>query len=195
MVVRGGSREVSGAGGDATAAWLAARPSTAAPCELDRGRLVPVSPVGGAHGEVVAALLERLRPHVRRLALGWVTTETGFVLARDPDTVRGPDVAFVAAPRVPRPLPQAYFEGPPDLAIEVASPSDGPPSAVGALRAKATAYLTAGAQAVWLVDPIRRTVAVLTADGPEEVLGEGAVLRSSLLPGLDLPLADLFAGL
>ena len=50
---------------------------------------------------------------------------TGFVLARNPDTVRAPDVAFVRQTRIAESgFPQAFFPGPPDLAVEVMSPSD-----------------------------------------------------------------------
>jgi Uma2 family endonuclease len=51
--------------------------------------------------------------------------EVGFVLRRQPDTARAPDVAFLRADRVPRADGATRFaEGAPDLAVEVLSPDD-----------------------------------------------------------------------
>lgn len=81
----------------------------------------------------------------------------GFKLASDPDTVRAPDVAFVAQDRaqvIGR--PRGYWPGPPDLAVEVLSPAD----RHSAVEGKALDWLDAGARAVLVVDPVRRTATV-----------------------------------
>ena len=68
----------------------------------------------------------RLAQYVEEHDLGAVyAAETGFILARNPDTVRAPDVAFVSRERLrAAAAAPGYWPGPPDLAVEVVSPSD-----------------------------------------------------------------------
>ena len=67
----------------------------------------------------------RLETWARSGPGGVVGVESGFVLLRDPDTVRGPDVFYVQAGRVPEGgIPEAFWEIAPDLAVEVVSPSE-----------------------------------------------------------------------
>jgi Uma2 family endonuclease len=156
--------------------------------ELVRGRLVErVSPTGWGHGRTVVRLVARLDVHVSRAGLGAVTTETGFVLARDPDLVRGPDVAFVAAGREPARGSNGFVELAPDLAIEVVSPGD----TYTEVLAKVDEYLDHGVREVWIVDPQRRRVVVQRPGAPPRTLTADEELTSDLLPGLSLRLADL----
>src|SRR5436309_521326 len=68
--------------------------------ELEAGRLVSEPLPGARHGRVAARLVELLGSFVRANGLGVVLcNDTGFVLARSPDTVRGPDVCFVSRAR------------------------------------------------------------------------------------------------
>ena len=94
--------------------------------ELVDGRVIRMSPVGFQHGRIVARLCALLVQHVQGRKLGVVATELGFELARHPDTVRAPDVAFIAQDRIPSQEPRGFWKGPPDLAIEVLSPDDRP---------------------------------------------------------------------
>jgi Uma2 family endonuclease len=65
-------------------------------CELVRGELRMMSPAGSRHGAVALRIATLLANHVDAHGLGQVfAAETGFILARNPDTVRAPDVAFV----------------------------------------------------------------------------------------------------
>jgi Uma2 family endonuclease len=159
--------------------------------ELVRGRLRVMEPPGGAHGWLAVRLAARLLAFVEPRALGDVFTETGFVLARGPDTVRGPDVSFVRAGRLPvGDLPAGYLELAPDLAVEIRSPTD----RRGGIEEKLGDYFAAGTPLVWLVDPARRTVAVRTPDGDDQIVREGDTLDGGeVLPGFTLTLADLFA--
>jgi Uma2 family endonuclease len=73
-------------------------------CELVRGNLIMRPPAGGEHGRIAARLTARLLEYVEEHWLGVVYgAETGFVIARDADTVRAPDVAFLSAVRAPCP--------------------------------------------------------------------------------------------
>lgn len=79
----------------------------------------------------------------------------------------------------------------PDLVVEVQSPTD----RYCQIVAKATRYLDAGVQQVWIVRPVLRIVEVLT---PEEmiILREGDVLMGgTVLAGFQMAVATLFAGM
>src|SRR5690349_8234410 len=95
--------------------------------ELIRGHMVVREPAGFHHGDVAGRIMMAIGMHARANDLGVVlAAETGFTLARNPDTVRAPDVAFISAARVPSPPPRGFAELAPDLAVEVLSPNDRP---------------------------------------------------------------------
>ena len=141
------------------------------------------------HGQVAAELLVAIANHVTANRLGRVfAAETGFTLARNPDTVRAPDVAFISTARLPDPAPRGFAELAPDLAVEVLSPDDRP----GEVLTKVGNWLTAGARLVWVVDPVRVLARVYRADGSESILGETDALRGEdVLPGFEYPLSAI----
>src|SRR5437763_9591835 len=77
---------------------------------LIRGELHTMAPAGFVHGAVIINLSTMLATAVKRRKLGVVVgAETGFKLTEDPDTVRGADIAFVRAARIPKSgLPKTY---------------------------------------------------------------------------------------
>ena len=158
--------------------------------ELVRGELRRMSNAGWWHGAVAAAVCELVRAHVRQHRLGLVfAAETGFLLARDPDTVRSPDAAFVRAERIPPQPARGYLEGAPDLAVEVTSASD----TWQQVHEKARCWLDHGALAVWVIDAEARRVAVFHRGSTITVLGTTDVLRGEPpLPGFAIAVADLF---
>src|ERR1041384_8703592 len=130
--------------------------------ELIRGRLVVREPPGTWHGAISAKLTYLLADFVYRQGLGIVFgQDTGFKIGSDPDTVRGPDVAFVARERVGVIRERGYAELAPDLLAEVLSPDDRP----GEVLAKVADWLAAGTTIVWVVDPQRREARVYRQDG------------------------------
>jgi Uma2 family endonuclease len=137
--------------------------------ELVDGALLVYPPPGVQHGDIQSTVASLLKPYVKAHKLGRVFTEVGFVLKRDPDVVRAPDVSFVAAARIPEAgLPVGYFDGPPDLAVEVISPSD----TLYDVEDKIAQLLDAGTRLAWVINPRRRTVAVHAPGDPVHVLGE-----------------------
>ena len=154
--------------------------------ELVRGVLVVREPAGYHHGEVAARLLVAIANHVYANDLGRVfAAETGFTLARKPDTVRAPDVAFISTSRLPDPPPRGFAELAPDLAVEVLSPDDRP----GEVLTKVGDWLNAGARVVWVVDPVHVIARVYRADGSESIVDEAGVLQGEdVLPGFEYPL-------
>ena len=159
-------------------------------CELVRGELICESLPGELHGRVAATVLFHLAHFVREHRLGRIyAAETGFVLARGPDTVRGPDVAFVSADRAGGPRPGPFFEGAPDLAVEVLSPGN----TKREIADKTRDYFAGGAQAVWVIDPNAETATVhLPKRAPETLMQGSALDGGAVLPGFHLALAELF---
>jgi len=160
--------------------------------ELAEGELIVMPPPGAFHGRFASRLDSRLRPFVEAHVLGEVFVETGYLLRRDPDTVRAPDVSFVSAARIPAGglQEEGFFPGSPDLAVEIVSPGDLDAEVEG----KVDDYLEYGTRLVWVVRPKQRTVTVYHPDGTARRLGLGDTLEGEdVLPGFILPLSDLFA--
>ena len=158
---------------------------------LVAGELRRMSPAGFRHGAVVVNVTVPLARHVKTHDMGVVCgAETGFVLARNPDTVLAPDVAFVRRERIPASGgPATFWEGAPDLAVEVVSPGDTRREVVE----KVTAWLAAGAR-VWVVDPKDRSVRIHEPGRAPRRLGMSDTLDGApLLPDLRIPVADIFA--
>src|SRR5205807_4190515 len=104
-------------------------------CELIDGVLIELSPPGGEHAGIASEINGLLREFVKPRGLGRVVGEMGFVLRRDPDTVRAPDVAFIRAEHIPPTgLGRGFWDGSPDLVIEVISPSNTASEMQGKLR-------------------------------------------------------------
>jgi Uma2 family endonuclease len=137
--------------------------------ELIEGRLVPMSPVNFDHGRVVAQLLFLRKRHLQGTPVGVVAAEVGFKLASNPDTVRGPDVAFIKNDRLPSRGTRGFLKEPPDAVIEVLSPDDRPSE----MRRKIAEYLTRGIAVVVLVDPKREAVTAYRPAGSPTLLRAG----------------------
>jgi len=150
-----------------------------------------MSPAGSQHGRITSRVCIRLGRFVEENALGVVmTADPGFHIARDPDTVRAPDVAFVSAQRAIEPDLAGFYPGPPDLAVEVVSPSD----RAGEVVAKAEEWLAAGCRVVWVIDPPKKTIAIYRQHTEAIVLNAADRLDCpELLPGFGVPVAEVFA--
>lgn len=135
--------------------------------ELVRGVVVVREPAGLRHGGVVMELGRRLANHVTELGLGKVyTADPGFTVARDPDTVRAPDIAFISRERLSDPEPAGFPDLAPDLVVEVLSPGERP----GEVLAKVADWLSARSRLVWVIDPERRLARVYRQDGTETLV-------------------------
>lgn len=156
--------------------------------ELVRGRVVRVSPPGFRHGMVQGRLYELLAQYARRTGAGRVIFPVGFKLASNPDTVREPDLAFIARSRVSG-EPEGFIAGAPDLAVEVVSPTD----RRGSLQQKIAQYLESGVRMVWLVDPKCATVTIYEPGAEPVTLRELAILDGGdVLPGFACDLRQIF---
>jgi Uma2 family endonuclease len=160
-------------------------------CELVRGELSMMSPSGAEHGGITINLSLLLAAHVKKHKLGAVLgAETGYVLTRNPDTVRGADISFIRASRIPATgLPKSFWIGAPDLAVEVMSPDDRPAE----VATKVDDYLAAGALLVWVVNPKRKTITVYQPmESPRTLRSSEMLDGGNVLPGFKCKVAKTF---
>jgi Uma2 family endonuclease len=159
--------------------------------ELSHGELVPMIPIGIRHGQIVIRFGRRLDQYVQEKDLGIVCTEVGFRLTMNPDTVRAPDIAFIATRRFPEGrIPEKFADFPPDLAVEVLSPSD----TVSELLRKIEEYFRAGVPLVWVVDPATQTVTVYRSLQNVKILSTDEELDGDgVLPGFRVKVGGVFA--
>jgi Uma2 family endonuclease len=159
--------------------------------ELVRGEVVPVTLAGIEHNLIESEVYDRLKEFVKQGKIGFVLTgDAGFILERNPSTVRSPDVAFVSRERFDQVDDiKGFFPGAPDLAVEVLSPTDPLP----ATEAKARMYLRAGCLVVWILNPADHTLRIYRADAEPQILGpDGEADAEPALPGFRCPVRDLF---
>ncbi len=171
-----------------TAEELLRTPSNGKILELVDGEVRTMSPAGFEHGRIAMLIGSSLSNFVRERDLGQVAAaETGFLLRRNPDTVRAPDVAFVRKARLVQ--TSGYFPGAPDLAIEVISPSD----TYSEVDEKVIDWLRSGVQLVIVIDPKSRTAAVHRALTESIRIGiDGALDGGDVVEGWRLSVRDLF---
>lgn len=158
--------------------------------EIDEGRLECQEPTAADHGDGVARVTVVLARFVDGAQLGRVFAgDPGFWLAHAPDTLRAPDVAFVGHARLAAIAdPAAFAPVPPDLAVEVLSPSD----RLAAVRRKAAQYLAFGVRSVWILDPrARRLEQYAAGSGTRTLQGDEATVEDPTLPGFRCRLRDL----
>lgn len=160
--------------------------------ELVRGELREMAPAGFDHGTVTGRLTVKLGAVVMAQKLGEIlAAETGFLIARDPDTVRAPDIAFVCQDRIRHEKrPATFWIGAPDLVVETMSPSD----TVLDTDEKVQEWLAAGARLVWTLNPRQQTVKVYRPGEPVRILGTHDTLDGEeVVPGFRILIAELFA--
>lgn len=159
--------------------------------ELVEGRLVPMPPTSDDHGRATSALHIEIGYFVRANSLGecWAA-ETGFLLARNPDTVLAPDFSFITKERLSyERTGRGYVPIAPDLVVETRSPSD----RLTEMRDKIARWLSFGVRMALLLDPIQKTLTVYTPDRePVMLTPDGTLTGGDVLPGFTLPLRRLF---
>ena len=160
--------------------------------ELVDGELITMAPAGPEHGGIAMDLGYYIRHFVGQHKLGKVyAAETGFIIRRDPDTVRAPDVAFVSNDRLQqygRPL-RGYYPCAPDLVVEVRSPDE----SQNDVEMKTREWFDGGAKLVWVVNPRWKTVTVYRSPTDKQELSLcDSLVGAEVLPGFVCPLTDIF---
>lgn len=158
--------------------------------ELVDGEIVQMSLPGFEHGDIASNIHYAVRQFLTGRSLGKVVFETGFVLKRSPDSVRGPDVAFISQKNLEAYGPtRKFWPVAPDLAVEVLSPEDRPSEV---LR-KVGEYLEAGTRMVWVVDPRSQEVSSYRSLNQVRIYAAGEQISGEdVLPGLSINVSEIF---
>lgn len=157
--------------------------------ELIEGKVIELMPPGFDHGEYAGSIFSHLRAFVRKHGLGRVSVEAGYILHRNPDIVRAPDVSFLETARLQGIVTTGFIDGPPTLAIEVISPTD----EWWKVEDKVKLYLEAGTKAVWLIEPRRCSVTVRRPHSvPMDYVEGDIVPGGEILPGFELLVKEIF---
>lgn len=157
--------------------------------ELVRGEVVTMPPPKSLHGYCCSKIDRRLGNFVEERKLGNVfCNDTGFITERDPDSVRGPDVAYWSHERLPE-VKDEYSEVPPDLAIEVLSSHKD----LRKTRDKLKEYFERGVRMAWVIDPINQTVTVYRSADEGRILHDDVMLSGEeVVPGFSCAIRELF---
>lgn len=166
-------------------------PDEGQPTELVRGEVLTMNPPASRHGQICTKVARILGNYAEDHDIGHVlSNDSGVVTQRNPDTVRGADVAFYSYRRVPKgPLPAGYLPVPPDLVVEVLSPSE----TRSAVLAKVGEYLEADVKAVCVLDDESRRADVYYPDRPAQVLqAEETLSLPDILGDFQVPVGKFF---
>jgi Uma2 family endonuclease len=165
-------------------------PADGARHEINAGELITLPPAKSLHTLIALAVLEALQGYLKQHPIGRALPEAGYILSHDPLTIRQPDVSVLSKERIRATAADNYFEGAPDLAVEIVSPSDSAED----LEIKINQYLQCGAKQVWIAYPKTRKIHVFSAGNAGAILDENETLEGGdLLPGFSTKIADLLA--
>ena len=159
--------------------------------ELIQGRLRAMSPTGYPHGIIEITIASLLRAFVRPRKLGKVLGgEVGIFIRRQPDTIRGADVAYISNARLAQnQASQGYLDVAPELIVEVLSPGDRWTD----VMQKLAEYLQIGARSVWIADPGRQEIFVYHAlTDVQRFTAADAISDEAALPGFSASVAEIF---
>ncbi len=162
------------------------------PCELVGGEVVTLSPGDYEHNQAVSNAFGLLREWARQQKVGRVlTNETGLIVQRQPDTVRGVDVVYYSYERLPQgSAPRGFQTTPPNLVAEAIGKGQGWREMVE----KVGEYLRMGVDVVWVIEPKSQRVHVYHPDVEPVVLNRGDTLADPAgLPGFHCKVEELFA--
>lgn len=170
-----------------------ALPDNGVPNELVRGRIVPMNLPTPRHGEICIQTGYLVRRFLEDHRLGrLVGNDSGVVTEHDPDTLRGPDVAFYSFSRIPPgPVPQGYLTVVPELVFEVRSAGD----RWGRILAKVGEYLEAGVTVVCVLDQMTERCHLYRNEEDVQVLSPDQELTvPDVLPEFRMVVRRFFEG-
>lgn len=159
-------------------------------CELVDGEIRRKVSPKYRHSTIQLRLLLALNQWCDRALCGRVRPEWGVVLQRrGQDWFPVPDLTYISYEKLPieweedEPCPY-----PPELVIEIISPGQ----TFGEMTQKATDYLLAGVNRVWVVDTKAQSVTVFGTNELPQTIWSDCIITDNLLPELSLPVASLF---
>jgi Uma2 family endonuclease len=160
------------------------------PAELIKGEIIEQMPTGHLHGYLEFLIANLLFNFVRKHNLGRVIGgESGVYTSRNPDTVRGMDVAYISHGRFARASHTGFLDVAPELIVEIMSPNDRWID----IQEKLAEYFGIGVQIVWLIDPQMEQVHVYRSlDDVRRLTAENELTAPEILPGFSVPIAEIF---
>ena len=160
--------------------------------ELVDGEVVEMPTAGGIHVAIMLHIFDMLRPFIREHNLGRIYPDSfGYLLLRDPDVLRIPDISFITFDRLPEDWPPvAYSEVVPDLVVEIVFPGN----SAAEMRRRTRDYVDAGVSLIWIAWPEDRSVSVYAGSLiPVELESDDILDGGDVLPGFSIAVAELFA--
>lgn len=159
--------------------------------ELVKGEIIYLSPTGHLHGNIESEFHWVLKAFVTKHQLGRVLVgEVGIYTGRNPDTVRGADVAFISHERMAQVKSKSYLDVAPELIVEILSPDD----SWSEVMDKLEEYFDIGVLAVWVADPRKQQVYVYQSLTEVQRFTAADILPGGqVLPGFNVPVAELLA--
>ena len=172
------------------AAWVERPENADRHFELEKGEVIEMPPPKRLHGFVCNNMAWRLTNYAETRGVGIVcTNDAGVIVERDPDTVRGPDVAYFDDVQAADEILAEYAKVPPVIAVEVLSPDD----RVNQVALKVDEYLAFGVKQVWVVDPEAKDIAVHRVGVSMRLLNQDdELLGGDALPGFSCRVSDFF---
>ena len=157
--------------------------------EIAAGELITMPFPKSLHTLIAHRVYKALQPSLNQYDHSEALFEAGYILSLAPLTVRQPDVSVLTKERIHSTALDSYFEGAPEIAIEIVSPSD----SAEYLEAKVKDYLESGSTEVWILYPKTKHIHVFSRTDAPKLFTEKQTLESSdLLPGFSVKVADLF---
>ena len=167
------------------------RPDPGFPEELVRGRVIAMTVPDRRHGYICLNVGRILGDFVAKLGVGRVmSNDSGIITGRNPDTVRGADLAFYSFDRLPKgPLNPGYGPEVPELVVEIRSAND----RWRDIHEKVTEYLNAGVTTVIVLDPGPGTAHVFSADdAPKMLSASDELVLAGILGGFRVRVGAFF---
>jgi Uma2 family endonuclease len=165
-------------------------PADSAKHEMNAGELITLPPPKSLHSRVARSVFITLDTFIQKHRLLEVYQEAGYALSYDPITIRQPDVSVLSKARIEATPEDSYFEGAPELAIEIVSPSDSAED----LQIKVRQYLDTGSKQVWVLYPKTQDLWVWTAKHGLLLKSDEILSGGDLLPGFTVKVSEFFSG-
>ncbi|MBO0700036.1 MAG: Uma2 family endonuclease [Zavarzinella sp.] len=158
--------------------------------ELDAGRVVEMPSPGKRHGMACGLVARKLSAYLDARGEGYLcTNDTGLIVARGPDTVRGPDLMLYLEHQALEDATPGHADDVPALVVEVMSPSD----SMGKTLRRVKQYLGRGVSLVWVIEPEISAVQVFRPNEFPKVLDDSDELTGNgILPDFRCRVSDLF---
>lgn len=160
------------------------------PYELEDGQIRHYLPHTIVEARVLSQFASALYDYVTVHKQGVVAVGgVGIFTQRNPDTVRAADILFISHERLAQAKPDSFLDVPPELVVEIMSPSD----RWSDVRRKLREYFAAGVTVVLIVEPDEQTLSVYRAPTElQELTGTAVLTLDDILPGFRCPVAELF---